>query len=102
MKPQELAKLIEKGSSPLVIDVRSGLEYRAGHIPGAVHIPLIKILVGLARYAAEKDRPVVITCEHGPRALLAKPILARTGFTALELLEGHMAGWRKAGLNLEK
>jgi hydroxyacylglutathione hydrolase len=102
VKSQELARLIEKGSAPLIIDVRSGLEYRTGHIPGAVHIPLIKILIRLARYSGEKDRPVVITCEHGPRALLAKPIIAKAGFTRLELLEGHMAGWRKAGLSLER
>jgi rhodanese-related sulfurtransferase len=29
----------ESGPAPVIIDVRDGEEYRAGHIPGAIHIP---------------------------------------------------------------
>jgi rhodanese-related sulfurtransferase len=44
----------------------------------------------------------VITCEHGPRALMAKCLLAAYGYRHTTLLKGHMLGWRRAGLPEEK
>ncbi|MDD2320908.1 MAG: rhodanese-like domain-containing protein, partial [Geobacteraceae bacterium] len=35
MQPQELLKRIKSKNSPAIIDVRSGFEFKAGHIPGA-------------------------------------------------------------------
>lgn len=41
MSPEELnSMLIEKGRSITVIDVRSKERYDAGHVPGALHIPV--------------------------------------------------------------
>jgi len=40
MPPRELADKIGYGHPPAVIDVRTGFEFRAGHIPGASHAPL--------------------------------------------------------------
>ena len=82
--------------------MRSGFEYRAGHIPGAVHAPGLKILLRLAPLPKEKQALLVVTCEHGPRAQLARSFLALAGYRNVELLAGHMAGWRRAGLPLAK
>ena len=49
-----------------------------------------------------KNADLVITCEHGPRALMAKRLLAIYGYRNTTLLDGHMLGWRRAGLPLEK
>ena len=100
--PAELATLIEAGQSPLVIDVRSGWEYRAGHVPGAVHIPFWLAYSRVNAIESAKDRPVIVYCEHGPRAGIGKHALTREGFTQVRYLEGHMRGWRKAGLPIEK
>ena len=102
MKAPELAQRIASNSAPQVIDARSGLEFQRGHIPGAIHAPVLKILLKRARLPEDKNSEVVITCEHGPRALMAKCLLATYGYRNTTLLEGHMLGWRRAGLPLEK
>jgi len=97
MQPQELANRIKTKNSPAIIDVRSGFEFRAGHIPGAIHAPSWKILLLLARLPSDKNAELVVTCEHGPRAQMAKGILEIRGYRNVKLLSGHMFAWRKAG-----
>ena len=102
MNPQELAKSIKARKPLVVIDVRSGFEYRSGHIPSAIHAPTWKILFRLANLPSDKDTQLVVTCEHGPRAQLAKTMLAAFGHRNVVLLEGHMAGWRRGRLPQER
>jgi rhodanese-related sulfurtransferase len=102
MEAQELARSLKSQAPPCVVDVRSGFEYRAGHIPGAIHAPGLKILLRLAPLPKGKQALLVVTCEHGPRAQLARSFLALAGYHNVELLGGHMHGWRRAGLPLEK
>jgi len=102
MDSKRLAQLIKQNKAPYVIDVRSGFEYRSGHIPGAIHLPLFKLMLRLAKPPQETDAAYVIVCEHGPRAQVVQGVMARKGFTDLQLLDGHMAGWRAHGLPLEK
>jgi hydroxyacylglutathione hydrolase len=102
MQASELMQRITSNSAPQVIDARSGLEFNSGHIPGAIHAPVRKILLKSARLPEDKNCELVITCEHGPRALMAKRLLALYGYHNITLLDGHMLGWRRAGLPLEK
>ena len=102
MQPKELAKTLKSGQAPWIVDVRSGFEYRSGHIPGALHIPFLSILLRLSALPKDKQAKVVLTCEHGPRAQLAQSMLRMAGFRNLDLLEGHMSAWRRANLPMEK
>lgn len=97
MQSKDLAKRIRSRQQPTVVDVRSGFEFRSGHIPGAVHAPVWKILLRLAKLPADRNAELVVTCEHGPRAQLAKGLLSALGYRNVALLDGHMAGWRQAG-----
>ncbi len=45
MTAQELNRLITEGHPPVIIDVRSKAEFKSGHIPGAVHIPMFKMVI---------------------------------------------------------
>jgi rhodanese-related sulfurtransferase len=102
VKASDLAKRIKSDTAPRVIDVRSGIEFKQGHIPGAIHAPALKILLKIARLPDDTNTELVITCEHGPRAHIAQRLLAAYGYRNTTLLEGHMAGWKRAGLPLEK
>ena len=88
--------------SPIIIDVRSTYEYQAGHIPNALHIPFWTAFTTgqLSNYSF--DQPLVLYCEHGPRAGIAKLGLSMQGFQNIRYLEGHMKAWRKAGLPISK
>jgi rhodanese-related sulfurtransferase len=102
MQPQELDKRIKSKNAPVVVDVRTGFEFKSGHIPSAIHAPTWKILLRLARIPSDRNAEMVVTCEHGPRAQLAKGLLGMFGYRNVSLLEGHMAAWRSAGRPQEK
>jgi hydroxyacylglutathione hydrolase len=97
MQPQELLKQMKSKQPPTILDVRSGFEYRSGHIPGAIHAPALKILLKTSHLPVEKNAELVVTCEHGPRAQLAKGLLGFMGYDNVTLLDGHMSAWRQAG-----
>ena len=101
MEPQELAKKISKGQAPAVIDVRTGFEFKAGHIPGAIHAPVWKILLKLVTLPQDKSAELVVLCELGPRAVMGKVLLGLFGYRNVTLLTGHMAAWRRLGLPVE-
>jgi hydroxyacylglutathione hydrolase len=102
MQPQELLKLMKSKNPPTVVDVRTIFEYRNGHIPGVIHAQNWKILLRLDRIPADKNTELVVTCEMGPRARMAKGLLEMYGYRNVVLLAGQMAGWRQAGLPQEK
>ena len=102
MNPQELANKIASGQAPAVIDVRTGFEFRAGHIPSALNAPIWKILLRCAPLPLDKNAAMVVLCELGPRAVVARMLLGVLGYRNITLLDGHMAQWRRTGLPREK
>jgi len=102
MQPKELADKIAHGQPPAVVDVRTGFEFWAGHIPGAINAPVWKILLNLAPLPRDKQDELVVLCELGPRAVMGKALLALFGYRNVTLLTGHMAAWRRSGLPQEK
>jgi rhodanese-related sulfurtransferase len=97
----ELERLLNSGSAPLIIDVRSSYEYGRGHIPGAIHVPFWKSLFLANDLLAPRDEPVVIYCQHGPRAAVGKFALQWAGYVDVRYLRGHMSAWEKARLPVE-
>jgi hydroxyacylglutathione hydrolase len=95
--PSDLLAMIEAGTAPAVLDVRSRWEFSRGHVPGAMNVPLQKLIAAPPALAGWRERPIVVYCGHGPRAQMAAVMLRRHGFHRLSLLAGHMAGWRRAG-----
>ncbi|HIJ96822.1 MAG TPA: rhodanese-like domain-containing protein [Desulfuromonadales bacterium] len=102
MQAQELLQRLKSKNPPIVLDVRSGFEYQSGHITGAIHAQNWKIALKLAALPVDKGAELVITCEHGPRAQMAQGLLSMYGYKNTTLLEGHMSGWRRAGMKTEK
>ncbi len=92
-----LQQRLEAGGAQ-VIDVRADHEWEAGHVPGAVHIPL----EGLSERAEEIDResPVVFYCLGGSRSGMAVQAFREAGFEAIRLA-GGMRSWIEAGMPVE-
>jgi len=78
-----------------VVDVRSNAEWEAGHIPGAVHVPLGE----LAQRQGEipTDGTVVIQCRTGGRAAIGASLLQRLGRTNVVKFDGGYMAWQDAG-----
>jgi rhodanese-related sulfurtransferase len=97
----ELAQQIEMGTAPPVLDVRSAGEYEESHVPGAVHIPFYSVLTRRDELPTREGEPLVVYCEHGPRAGLARAGLWMAGAGEVRFLDGHMTGWKSDGLLVE-
>jgi hydroxyacylglutathione hydrolase len=98
MQVTKLAALLKTADCPMIIDVRSRLEFRSGHIQGALHIPFWGALLLRSRLPKDKNAEIVLTCEHGPRAQLAAAQLGLIGYSRVSLLAGHMSEWRRRQL----
>jgi rhodanese-related sulfurtransferase len=92
----EAKQIIDSGSQ--LIDVRTDVEFDAGHIPGARHIPL----ADMQREAATLDqgKPVVLYCRSGNRSGPAAEAFAASGWDA-HSIEGGLIAWNEAGFELE-
>jgi len=100
---QDLLARIQTGTPPPIVDVRSQGEYDESHVPGAVHIPFYALLADRDRLPASAGGadPVVLYCEHGPRAGIARAQLWLAGVKPVAFLEGHMSAWKRDGLPVE-
>ncbi len=65
----------------LVIDVRSLEEFRGGHVPNAVNIPLGDLRASLPRHAPDKNQVLLLHCLSGGRSGIAKQQLKGLGYT---------------------
>ena len=96
---EELLRRVRAGRA-VVIDVRPREEYRAGHIPGALSIPLEELDTRLAELPARKE--IVAYC-RGPYCVMAYEAVARLrarGRRARRLTDGFPE-WRASGLPVQ-
>ena len=78
-----------------VIDVRNRSEFEAGHLPGALHIPVGYLPERLAEIP--RDRPIVLQCQGGGRSAIAASLLQKLGVINTEDLLGGLGAWQLAG-----
>lgn len=102
MEPVDREKLIKRvrEGSVTVLDVRPEEEYRYGHIPHAISIPLKELAARLSELP--RDREVVAYC-RGPYCVLAieaVEMLRAKGFQAVRLDYG-VQDWRAQGLPID-
>jgi len=94
--PEELLKRIQEGVVT-VIDVRPPEEYAAGHLPGAINLPLSELDQRIDEL--DPEREVVAYC-RGPHCVLAfdaVSMLRERGRAAIRL-DGGLPEWRMMGL----
>ncbi len=64
----------------LVIDVRSSAEFRSGHIPSAINLPVEEIETSLPRRVKNKHQVLLLHCQSGMRSSAAKTKLTGLGY----------------------
>jgi len=97
---EEVLTKLGTDNAPLVVDLRSPIEYGIAHIPGAVNIPLENIEERLDEFRHENG--VLIYCINGSRTLRAEPVLLTNDIENVYHLEGSLQGWLKAEHPIEK
>jgi len=102
LEPVPRAELLARVRDGLVtvLDVRPEEEYAAGHVPGAVNIPLQELEQRLGELG--KDQEIVAYC-RGPHCVLAFDAVVQLrgkGLRARRLEDGYPE-WKTAGLPVE-
>jgi phage shock protein E len=75
----EQARTLQAQGARLV-DVRTPEEFAAGHLPGAVNLPVDALEGRAAAELAPTDAPVVVYCRSGKRSARAAAVLGKLGF----------------------
>jgi rhodanese-related sulfurtransferase len=95
--PEDLSRRLAEPDPPVVIDVRTAIEFHRGHIPGARHVPVQALGASLPTLALQSGATVVAVCKTAHRSIPAVRLLRNEGLTALQLA-GGMDRWRRHGL----
>ncbi|MEH6405046.1 MAG: rhodanese-like domain-containing protein [Sneathiella sp.] len=91
-------RLLKKNPKIIVLDVRTGQEFKQGHIKGAINLNYydndFKELVRML----DQTETYLVHCKTGRRSGLSIPIMKAAGFKNLAHMDHGFDGWRKAGL----
>lgn len=115
LSAKEFAEVLEKESSPQLLDVRTAGEFAGGHLEHAVNIDWNGGQFQEQVAVLDKSKPVYVYCLSGGRSASAATSLREQGFEKVYEMPGGMMEWRSeklpeagatksiaAGLNLQQ
>lgn len=88
--------------SAVVIDVSEQPEFKTGHIPNAMNIPLASLTGRVKELEKHKNKPIVLTCRSGNRSGRGAVTLRKHGFEKVYALSGGITAWQRDNLPVEK
>jgi len=74
-----------------ILDVRQPKEYEAGHIPGALLMPLPELTDHMQRI--DRTKPIMVYCASGGRSRMAAQLLSGQGFSDIINVAGGFNAW---------
>lgn len=101
LSPADAVQVINRQAGT-VIDVREPAEYKTGHIPNAMNVPMSSLGASIKQLQKHKDRPLVLACRSGNRSVTAAMMLRKQGFAQVYSLGGGMTAWERDNLPTEK
>ena len=90
----QLQEQIQRGASPLVVDVREPDEFALCHIEGSKSMPLLDVPAHFREL--EPTQAIVVCCHTGNKSLEVVKFLRRQGFRQVTNLEGGIDLWALA------
>ncbi len=100
ISPEDAKAKHDKGGV-IFLDCRTEDEFKAGHIPGAMHIPRGLLEFKIESKVPDKNAEIIVYCKSGARASLATNNLVRMGYKNAENLDGGWKAWLSAGYPVE-
>ena len=88
---EEAKARLDSGDGVTVVDVRTEEEYRSGHIPGALCLPLDSIRAQAAQILPDKEAEILVYCRSGGRSAQAARALVSLGYANVRNLGGILS-----------
>lgn len=101
VSPSEAVLLINRANA-VVLDVCDAVEFAAGHITDARHIPVAQLADRIKEIRKFQDKPVLVNCQSGIRSSKACDILRKHEFAKVYNLQGGLNAWIQAKLPVVK
>lgn len=98
--PQEVADILSTKDPVVLVDVRESDEWRAGHLPGAIHMARGFFELQVDEKLPDKDAPIILYCGGGNRSALAGVTLKELGYRNVRHLAQGFSGWRDSGFEV--
>ena len=95
------ARIDDGGADFVILDVREAEAFRAGHVPGARHIPRGQLELVADGAFPDPDVRILTYCQLGKISTLAAATLRSMGFTSAVALDGGFRDWVAAGHPVE-
>jgi rhodanese-related sulfurtransferase len=92
---------LDRGEDFTLIDVREESEWRAGHLPKAIHLSKGMIEVKIEKIVPDFDRKMILYCGGGFRSALAADNLKKMGYKNVISMDGGFRAWQSAGFPIE-
>lgn len=98
---QDAIQLINRRNA-VVLDIRDGAAFAAGHLPQARHVAFDDLAGKAPQVAKNKSTPVLLVCQTGQRSAKAEAVLKEAGYAEVYTLDGGLDAWSKAGMPVVK
>lgn len=102
VNPAEATQLLEQHTDIKILDVRTGIEFKRGHVKHAENVNYISF--SFKKLLSKLDKNVIwlLHCESGNRSSRAMPIMQEAGFESIIHMDGGLDAWQEAGLPVVK
>lgn len=95
---------LQNDSTCIYLDVRTEDEFRNGHVPGAINIPVVFPGAGgmtpnpdflkVVEASVPKDRKIIVGCQAGMRSQYAAELMTQAGYPDVANMQGGFGGAR--------
>tara|TARA_B100001093_G_scaffold161559_1_gene154004 strand:+ start:1570 stop:1983 length:414 start_codon:yes stop_codon:yes gene_type:complete len=92
----------DKKKKPIIIDIRTLGEFKAGHLQGAVHIDFLAESFSTKIGKLNRNTSYLVHCQSGGRSSNSLALWKTLGFEKIYHLDGGLLAWKKAGLPIVK
>lgn len=100
--PADVKAALDQKEKAVILDVRDPDEYKAGHLPGAVHVSRGKLEFTVWDKVTDRNAKIYVYCLTAARSALATKTLNDLGYRNAVLMDAHFEEWVKAGYPVER
>jgi rhodanese-related sulfurtransferase len=97
----QATQMINQGKT-VIVDVRQPSEFAAGHLRGAINLPLKDVPQRVGELEKSKNKNIIVVCQTGMQSGKAAAQFEKAGFKEVYSLEGGVAAWQAQGLPVAK
>ncbi|MBI4634066.1 MAG: hypothetical protein HY742_09280 [Deltaproteobacteria bacterium] len=99
---ENVKKAIDSKEKAIILDVRDGGEFAAGHLPGAINISRGTLEFVVFGKIPDQNAKIYVYCKTAARSALATKTLNDLGYKNAVLMDAPYENWVKAGYPVER